>query len=133
MGNHAQSVSRRRSFSLPCPGYGLYARGGIFNVRGSNHTRAGSMSLGFVTLEPSLLVGSLAAIAGCEPLSRRAHVLRKHAFRTRVLVALQLQDKIVADTRRGVHEVLYSVLASNKSLLSTIPLSDGCNHHGSER
>ena len=55
MENHAQSVSRRRSFSLPCPGYDLYPRGGIFNVRGSNHV------VGFVTLEPSLLVGSLAA------------------------------------------------------------------------
>ena len=89
--------------------------------------------VGFVTLEPSLLVGSLAAMADREPLSRCAHVLPKHAFRTRVLVAFKLQDKIVADTRREVHEVLYSVLASNKSLLSTVPLSDGCNHHGSER
>ena len=46
MDNHAQSLSRRRSFSLPCPGYDLYPRGGIFNVRVPVHTRAGSMSLG---------------------------------------------------------------------------------------
>ena len=90
MGNHAQSLSRRRSFSLPCPGYDLYPRGGIFNVRVPAHTRAGSMSLGFVTLEPSVLVGSLAAIADFEPLIRCAHVLPKHAFRTVVLVTLQL-------------------------------------------
>ena len=53
-------------------------------------SRAGSMSLGFVTLEPSVLVGSLAAIADFEPLIRCAHVLPKHAFRTVVLVTLQL-------------------------------------------
>ena len=46
--------------------------------------------VGFVTLEPSLLVGSLAAIADFEPLIRCAHVLPKLAFRTVVLVTLQL-------------------------------------------
>ena len=48
--------------------------------------------VGFVTLEPSVLVGSLAAIADFEPLIRCAHVLPKHAFRTVVLVTLQLSD-----------------------------------------
>ena len=57
MGNHAQSLSRCRSFSLPCPGYDLYSRGGIFNVRVPAHTRARSMSLGLSHLNRACWLG----------------------------------------------------------------------------
>ena len=40
---------------------------------------------------------------------------------------------MVADTRRAFDEVSHSMLVSTKSLLATIPLSNGCNHHDSER
>ena len=90
--------------------------------------------VGFVTLEPSVLVGSLAAIADFEPLSRCPHVLPKHAFRTVCSgYFAAVRYRIVADTRRAFDEVFHSMLASTKSPLATIPLSDGCNHHDSER
>ena len=41
--------------------------------------------------------------------------------------------RIVADTRRAFDEVFHSMLVSTKSLLATIPLSNNCNHHESER
>ena len=55
--NHAQSLSRRRSFSLPCPGDDLYPRGGIFNFRALAHSRAGSVSLGLSHLNRACWLG----------------------------------------------------------------------------